>query len=106
MSKRAAEPISRRWLSCLGGTAIVVTDIVPSGEDLMRGLVRLPAMALAAGLQCICPAPAQDWPSRPVRVIVPVTAGGSTDGMSYAASGVGVHQHIVAEWFQQIAGIK
>ncbi len=176
----------------------------------MRGLVRLPAMALASGLQCTSPAPAQDWPSRPVRVIVPVTAGGSTDaaarligehlsralgqqfivdnrtgaggnigieavarsaadgytllvttdrvasgphvfklsfdpmkdlvpviqvsrqpvvlavhpslgvaslaeflalakerpGMSYAASGVGVHQHIVAEWFQQIAGIK
>jgi hypothetical protein len=33
MSKRAAEPISRRWLSCLGGTAIVLATIVPSGED-------------------------------------------------------------------------
>jgi tripartite-type tricarboxylate transporter receptor subunit TctC len=27
-------------------------------------------------------------------------------GMSYATSGVGVHQHIVGEWFQQLAGIK
>jgi tripartite-type tricarboxylate transporter receptor subunit TctC len=27
-------------------------------------------------------------------------------GMSYATSGVGVHQHIVGEWFQKLAAIK
>src|SRR5262249_2222629 len=27
-------------------------------------------------------------------------------GMTYATAGVGVHQHIVGEWFQHLAGIK
>jgi tripartite-type tricarboxylate transporter receptor subunit TctC len=27
-------------------------------------------------------------------------------GMTYATAGVGIHQHIVGEWFQQLAGIK
>ena len=27
-------------------------------------------------------------------------------GMNYATSGVGIHQHVVGEWFQELAGIK
>src|SRR5205814_6329329 len=27
-------------------------------------------------------------------------------GMSYATAGIGVHQHVVGEWFQHLAGIK
>jgi tripartite-type tricarboxylate transporter receptor subunit TctC len=27
-------------------------------------------------------------------------------GMNYATSGVGIHQHVVGEWFQKLAGIK
>jgi tripartite-type tricarboxylate transporter receptor subunit TctC len=30
----------------------------------------------------------------------------SRPGLSYATSGVGIHQHVVGEWFQHLAGIK
>src|SRR5262249_15476163 len=37
------------------------------------------ALALAALLAAATPAPAQDWPQRPVTIVVPFTAGGSAD---------------------------
>src|SRR5688500_20340753 len=40
-------------------------------------LLRLAAMAIAAALAL--PAAAQDWPTRPLRIIVPFPAGGSAD---------------------------
>jgi tripartite-type tricarboxylate transporter receptor subunit TctC len=40
---------------------------------------RLLAAIVAAALTALAPARAQDWPSRPVHVIVPFAAGGSTD---------------------------
>ena len=41
--------------------------------------LRLLPMALAAGFACIGPAWAQDWPSRPVTLVVAFPAGGSDD---------------------------
>jgi hypothetical protein len=45
----------------------------------MTKLRLLLAMALAAGFACIGPAWAQDWPSRPVTLMVAFPAGGSDD---------------------------
>jgi tripartite-type tricarboxylate transporter receptor subunit TctC len=45
----------------------------------MTKLRLLLAMALAAGFACIRPAWAQDWPNRPVTLVVAFPAGGSDD---------------------------
>jgi tripartite-type tricarboxylate transporter receptor subunit TctC len=45
----------------------------------MTRLFRILAIALAAGLVCIAPAVAQDWPVRPVTLVVPFAAGGPID---------------------------
>ena len=53
-------------------------------EIMRTRFVTLPAAALAASLAAI-PALAQDasgWPSRPVRIIVPATAGGIADAVA------------------------
>src|ERR1700747_2668464 len=44
----------------------------------MRGFVRL-AIAILAGLPCVEPAAAQEWPSRPLTMVVPFAAGGGGD---------------------------
>jgi tripartite-type tricarboxylate transporter receptor subunit TctC len=47
----------------------------------MVRLSRLLLFAFAASLQGIAPAPAEDWPNRPVTMVVPFAAGGGTDGL-------------------------
>jgi hypothetical protein len=47
----------------------------------MGQLCRLPAIALAAALQCAGTAQAQDWPARPLTMVVPFAAGGAFDVM-------------------------
>ena len=42
-------------------------------------VLRVIAAIAAAGIATLAPAHAQDWPNRPVHVIVPFAAGGSTD---------------------------
>jgi tripartite-type tricarboxylate transporter receptor subunit TctC len=37
------------------------------------------AVALVAGMQWAAPAAAQDWPTRPVTMVVPLAAGSSPD---------------------------
>jgi tripartite-type tricarboxylate transporter receptor subunit TctC len=46
----------------------------------MRGLVSLAAAGLLLALAPVV-APAQDFPSRPVKIVVPYTAGGGTDAV-------------------------
>jgi tripartite-type tricarboxylate transporter receptor subunit TctC len=45
----------------------------------MVRLARLVAVALVISLECIGPALSQDWPSRPVTMVVPFAAGGPAD---------------------------
>jgi tripartite-type tricarboxylate transporter receptor subunit TctC len=45
----------------------------------MGRLLRFVGVALVASLQCIGPALSQDWPTRPVTMVVPFAAGGPAD---------------------------
>lgn len=54
-------------------------------------LVKLALVATAATLAPLCQASAQDWPTRPVSVLVPTAAGGNTDIMARFASD---HLHV------------
>jgi len=45
----------------------------------MERLSLVSAFALAASLQCVAPAPAQNWPTRPVTMVYPFAAGSSAD---------------------------
>jgi len=47
----------------------------------MTRALLLPAIALAAHLQAVTSAGAQDWPTRPVTMVVPFAAGGAVDVM-------------------------
>src|SRR5262249_50356007 len=48
-------------------------------EGGMEGLARFVAVAGLVSLTCIPPALAQDWPPRPVTMVVPFAAGGPAD---------------------------
>jgi len=47
--------------------------------SLLRGLARVLALAATAISLQVCAQSAETWPSRPIRIIVPYTPGGSTD---------------------------
>ncbi len=50
-------------------------------SPLIRGLASL-LLAAAAGLALIGSGRAQDWPTKPVRILVPYAAGGNSDSMA------------------------
>ena len=90
-----------------GYTALVTTDRVASGPHVFKLSVD-PMADLAAVIEIS---------RQPVVLAVHPSLGVSSlaellslakerPGMSYATSGVGIHQHIVGEWLQKLADIK
>src|SRR6266581_1962647 len=67
----------------------------------MGRLPRVVAVALVTSLQCIGPVLSQDWPTRPVTMVVPFASGGMTgsarvakaapDGYQFVLGNVGTH---------------
>jgi tripartite-type tricarboxylate transporter receptor subunit TctC len=69
---------------------------------------RLLAVALAASLQCAGPARAQDWPTRPVTMVVPFAAGGAFDVMGRVLTprlSESLRQQVIVENVGAAAGI-
>ena len=61
---------------------------------------RLAAVILVCGAQALASAQAQDWPSRPVRIIVPFSPGGVADNSARVVAeplGVRLRQQVVVE---------
>jgi tripartite-type tricarboxylate transporter receptor subunit TctC len=74
----------------------------------MGRLRRLSAIALAAALQCTAPAGAQDWPIRPVTLVVPFAAGGAFDVLSRVLTprlSENLRQQVIVENIGAAAGI-
>ena len=66
------------------------------------------ALALAASLQCAAPARAQEWPMRPVTMVVPFAAGGAFDVMARVFTprmSESLHQQVIVENVGAAAGI-
>lgn len=61
---------------------------------MKAGQLKLAAVIAAAGVVCALPAQAQQWPVKPVRVIVPFGAGGGTD----------IQGRLLGQKFQQSMG--
>jgi tripartite-type tricarboxylate transporter receptor subunit TctC len=62
----------------------------------MQGFVALVASALAAAL-CALPAAAQPYPSKPIRIVVPFAAGGTSDILARALG-----PHVTNAWNQPV----
>jgi tripartite-type tricarboxylate transporter receptor subunit TctC len=74
----------------------------------MEWLYRLWAIALAVSFQCASPAQAQDWPTRPVTMVVPFAAGGAFDVMGRMFTprmSETLHQQVIVENVGAAAGI-
>src|SRR6516225_9476802 len=65
----------------------------------MRGPYQIRAWVLALSALCLAPAPtpAQDFPTRPVRIIVPFAAGGAVDDLARIVGG-----RLAASWHQPV----
>ena len=90
-----------------GYTALVVSDRVASAAHLFKGSIN-PMKELVPVIQVSRqPVVLAVHPSLGVVSLAKfLTLARQRPGLSYATSGVGNQQHIVAEWFAQIAGIK
>jgi tripartite-type tricarboxylate transporter receptor subunit TctC len=62
-----------------------------------RSFILHPSSFILSAVTAIAPATAQDYPSRPIRIIVPSTAGGSVDTLART-----VGTHLGQRWRQQV----
>jgi len=90
-----------------GYTVLVTTDIVTSAPHTFKMSID-PLKALAPVIQLSRqPVVLAAHPSLGVNTLAAFIAlAKQHPGMSYATSGIGTQQHIAAEWFASIAGIK
>jgi tripartite-type tricarboxylate transporter receptor subunit TctC len=90
-----------------GYTVLVTTDRVASGPHVFK-LSTDPTKDLTPVVQVSRqPIVLAVHPSLGVATLAEFLAlAKKQPGMSYATSGIGVHQHIVGEWFQKLADIK
>ena len=58
---------------------LVAQEISAELRTAPRGGIRVSVAAIAIILACIDSAAAQDWPTRPIRLVVGASAGGGTD---------------------------
>ena len=58
---------------------LVAQEISAELRTAPRGGIRVSVAAIAVILACIDSAAAQDWPTRPIRLVVGASAGGGTD---------------------------
>src|ERR1700694_4629677 len=74
----------------------------------MERLCRLSAIALAAALQSVAPIHAEEWPTRPVTMLVPFAAGGAFDVMGRVFTpqlSESLRQQVIVENVGAAAGI-
>jgi tripartite-type tricarboxylate transporter receptor subunit TctC len=90
-----------------GYTVLVTTDRVASGPHVFK-LASDPIKDLTAVVQVSRqPVVLAVHPSLGVATLAEFLAlAKKQPGMSYATSGIGIHQHIVGEWLQKLADIK
>lgn len=77
---------------------MLFTSGKPIAHRALRHLRAFAAMALCAGLAA--QAPAQSWPTKPVRIVVPAAPGGSADPLARLIAdelGKAVHQAVIVE---------
>jgi tripartite-type tricarboxylate transporter receptor subunit TctC len=90
-----------------GYTALVTTDRIASGPHVFKLAVD-PTVDLTAVIEISRqPVVLAVHPSLAVASLAElIVLAKEHPGMSYATSGIGVHQHVVGEWFQKLADIK
>src|SRR5262249_8436306 len=64
--------------ACTGAHLIRYADAEPRRSERPMNFLRLLALAVIAALGTV-PAPAQTYPSRPIKIVVSTSAGGATD---------------------------
>ncbi|RYE79884.1 MAG: tripartite tricarboxylate transporter substrate binding protein, partial [Oxalobacteraceae bacterium] len=77
---------------------MLFTSRKPIAHRALRHLRAFAATALCAGLAA--QAPAQSWPTKPVRIVVPAAPGGSADPLARLIAdelGRAVHQAVIVE---------
>src|SRR5258707_10167311 len=71
-------------------------------------MLRIIAAAVLALIAAAAPAPAQDWPTRPLTLVVPFAAGGAFDVMARVFTpqlSQNLHQQVIVENMGAAAGI-